>query len=86
MEIQKYFGHLVTLTLLVLAGVHKDTGLAFAAVCSLVGIFIKESVSLYLQTKVPVVQPGIPEEVRRTIHDINARVATLEYGVKQRGF
>lgn len=86
MKIQDYFGHIVTLTLLALAGIHQNTGLAFAAVCSLVGVFIKESVTLYLQTKVPVVQPGLPEEVRRTIHDINARVATLEYGVKQRGF
>jgi hypothetical protein len=86
MTLSKYFPHLCTASLLTLAGVFHNASFAMASVVSLGLLLSREAFDLYRESRKEAVKPGIPEEVRRTMQDINARVATLEYGVKQRGF
>lgn len=84
MNYEKIFSYVLTASLLGLAGYYQSAAFAYAAVASLAVGKVFDIYSRLLAVKEQ--KPGIPEEVRRAIQDINARVATLEYGVKQRGF
>lgn len=84
MNYEKLFSHVVTASLLGLAGYYQSAAFAYAAVASLAVGKVFEIYSRLLAVKEQ--KPGVNEEVRRALQDMNARVATLEYGVKQRGF
>ena len=84
MNYEKIFSYTVTAVLLGMAGYFQNEALAYAAVASSA---VSATYSIYLRLIATKAQkPGIPEDVKRLMHDIGARVATLEYGVKTRGF
>lgn len=84
MDVEKYVSHFVTLSLLVLASWYNNALFAYASVISL-GILVAKQV-LDARTSHLAVKAILPEDAKRTIQDLNARIATLEYGVKTRGF
>lgn len=84
MNYEKIFSHVITASLLGLAGYYQSAAFAYAAVASLAVGMTFQVYSRLLAVKEQ--KPGINEEVKRAIQDMNARVATLEYGVKTRGF
>ena len=87
MNYEKVFSHSVTAILLELAGYYQSAAFAYTTVASLAVQLVSEAYSRLLASKeVKDVKPALPEEARRAIQDMNARIATLEYGVKQRGF
>lgn len=83
MNYDKMFSYSVTAILLGLAGYHQSPAFAYATVVALAVNAVHEIYTRLLALRE---QKPVSEEVRRAIQDINARVATLEYGVKQRGF
>lgn len=84
MNYEKLFIHTVTAVLLGMAGFYQDASLAYAAVLSSA---ISVVLSIYSRlTALREHKPGLTEEAKRSIQDLGARVATLEYGVKTRGF
>jgi hypothetical protein len=84
MNIEKLFPHFITLTLLVLSAVYRSPLFAYAAVvamgCTLAYEIIKVRVAALA------VKTDVPEELKRHMHDMNTRITTIEYGIKQRGF
>lgn len=84
MNYEKLFSTVVTATLLGLAGYYQNTAFAYASVASLA---VSAVYSIYTRlVSIREHKPGLDDKTRQVIQDINARVATLEYGVKQRGF
>lgn len=84
MNYDKLFSYSVTAILLGLAGYLQSAAFAYASVASLAVNAVHEIYSRLLATKEQ--KPALSEELKRTMHDMNARIATLEYGVKTRGF
>lgn len=84
MNYEKLFSRVVTVSLLGLAAYYQSSMFAYAAVLSLAVGAVQDVYSRLISVKEQ--KPGVPEEVKRALHDMNARVATLEYGVKTRGF
>lgn len=84
MNIEKIVSHFVVFSLLGLAGYYHSPAIAFAAVMAL-GVGLARDI--YEKTlALREVKQDIPAEVKRTIQDMNARIATLEHGVRTRGF
>ncbi len=92
MNLERYLPHFVTLSLLILSGVYHSPAMAFASVVSVLGLLAHGLIASRIEAlaaKAPPADEGVKraqEEAKRLIQDINARVATLEYGVKVRGF
>jgi len=84
MNYEKIFSHVITASLLGLSGYYQSAAFACAAVASLAVGKVFEVYSRLLAVKEQ--KPGINDEVKRALHDMNARLATVEYGIKQRGF
>lgn len=84
MNYEKLFSRVVTVSLLGLAGYYQSAMFAYAAVLSLAVGAVQDVYARLVAIREQ--KPGISEEVKRALHDMNARVATLEYGVKTRGF
>lgn len=84
MNYETIYSHSVTAILLGLAGYYQSAAFAYAAVASLAVMAAHEIYSRLLALRE--VKPTVSDEVKRTIQDMNARIATLEYGVKTRGF
>jgi len=84
MNIEKYIPHFVSLTLLVLGAVEKSAAMAYGAVVTLGLILAREAWDKAHTAKAPVA--GTSDESKRKIQDLEARVTTIEYGIKQRGF
>jgi len=85
MKIERYLPHVVTVALLAMAAVFKSPAFAAASVVGVLGIVAEA----YLRDRLAVLTPkaaSVDEATKRAIQDLNARVATLEYGVKTRGF
>lgn len=85
MNISKYFPHAVTVILLALAGVYKSPAFAYAAVLALVSVLAANVVTLY-QDMLKLRSTPVDEATKRKITDLEARVSTIEFGIKQRGF
>jgi len=84
MNYQALFTTTVTTILLGLAGYYQDTAFAYASVLSLA---IGAVQSIYTRlVAIREKKPGLDDKTRQVIHDLGARVATIEYNVKQRGF
>lgn len=78
------FPYKVVITLLITACLQHSVPMAYASVLGLGFIMAKELVE-----KIKLSRPekiAIPQETTRLIQDLNARVVTLEHGVKIRGF
>lgn len=84
MNYEKVFSRTITVSLLGLAAYYQSAYFAFATVLSFAVGAVQEIYSRLVAVREQ--KPGVPEEVKRAIQDMNARVATLEYGVKTRGF
>lgn len=81
---EKMFPETVTTALLILTVTTLNPWLAATTVASL-GLVLAKSIASekIAATKTPA---GVPEEVRRLIHDLGVRVTTIEYGIRTRGF
>jgi hypothetical protein len=84
MNVEKYFPHFVTLTLLVLGAFYRSAALGYASVVAL-GLVMVKDVLERIATEKLAKMDGV-EDVKKLVQQVNARVATLEYGVKTRGF
>lgn len=85
MNVSKFFPHAVTVILLALAGVYKSPAFAYASVLALVSVLAANVVALY-QDMLKLRSTPIDEVTKRKITDLEARVSTIEFGIKQRGF
>lgn len=85
MKIERFLPHFVTVALLVMAAIFRSPAHAFASVVSILGIMAHSVVVERMAALAAKVVPT-DETAKRAIQDLNARVATLEYGVKTRGF
>lgn len=85
MNISKFFPHAVTVILLGLAGVYKSPAFAYASVLALVSVLAMNVISLY-QDMLKLRSTPIDELTKRKITDLEARVSTIEFGIKQRGY
>ena len=85
MQIVKYFPHAVVLVLLALAGVFQSSSFAYASVFALLTLLGGEALELYRTVHEKKNSP-IDEILKRKLQDVEARIATVEYGIKQRGF
>lgn len=84
MNYEKLFSHTVTAVLLGMAGYFQNSALAYAAVLSSA---VSVAYSIYSRMiAIREQKPGLNDEAKRAVQDLGARVATLEYGVKERGF
>ncbi len=84
MQIEKYFPHLVSMVLLSLGALQHSAAMAYGSVAVLGFVLAKESWDTAHAHKG--VQYGLPEEAKKRIQDLEARVTTIEYGIKTRGF
>lgn len=84
MNIERFLPHTVSITLLVLGAVQHSAAMAYGAVVTLGLILAREAWDKAHQAK-PAAS-GLPDEAKRKIQDLEARVTTIEYGIKQRGF
>lgn len=80
-----HFPFTVVALLVGFAGVYRSVGMAATAVALLGIIAARDS---FHELKVAAAQPKaeLPEETKRLMHDIQARITTIEYGIKARGF
>lgn len=85
MKIERFLPHLVTIALLAMSAIFRNPAYAFASVVSVLGIMVHSVVMERMAAMAAKVVPA-DETMKRTIQDLNARIATLEYGVKTRGF
>lgn len=85
MNLNKYFPQMVTLSLLVLAGAYRSPSFAYASVLSLM-VLVSEKVLDYFKERHAKLNQPLDEMVQRKMRDMEARVTTIEYGIKQRGF
>jgi hypothetical protein len=83
MNLEKYFSHAVTIVLLGLSIWQRSAALSYAVVASLIVLAAKEYIAM---KSVVAAKPGIPEETKRQIQDLNARIVTIEHGISVRGF
>lgn len=83
-KLEAYFAHFVTLVLLVSAVIFRSSSLGYAAVLSLLLVLAKGI--LEVRWSALTIKTEVPEEMKKQIQDMNARIATLEFGVKTRGF
>ncbi len=84
MSYLRYYPFLITTALLVLAGVFHSVGFAYATVCLLTVIALRDSFSQYYEQRH--IKTGVPDEVKKAIGDLNARITTIEAGIARRGF
>lgn len=83
MNIEAYVSHFVTLSLLVLSAVYKSPFFAYASVLGLGLIAYKQ----IMQEKIAALKPpAVSDEMKRTVQDMNARLVTIEHGIRIRGF
>ena len=84
MNYEKLFSHTITVVLLGMAAYFQSSALAYAAVLSSA---VNAVYSIYSRlVAVKEQKPGLNEEARRVMQDLGARIATIEYGIKARGF
>ncbi len=84
MNYEKLFSHTVTAVLLGMAAYFQSSALAYAAVLSSA---VSAVYSIYSRlVAVREQKPSLNEEAKRVVHDLGARIATIEYGIKARGF
>jgi hypothetical protein len=83
MNLDKYFSHTVTVVLLGLSIWQRSAALSYAVVAALIVLAAKDYIAL---KSVVAAKPGLPDEIKRQIQDLNARIVTIEHGISVRGF
>lgn len=81
MNVERFFPHVVTLVLLGLSVYSKSAALSYASVLSLAVVMVKNVYDRMLEAKEARVA-AVPEESKKQMHDLQARITTLEYWVK----
>lgn len=84
MNIERYFPHLISVALLALGGLQQSAAALIGSVVVMGFILSKEYLDKAKEVKAAHVV--LPEDAKRRLQDIEARITTLEYGVKSRGF
>lgn len=84
MLIERYFPHAVSVSLLTLGALQHSAAMAYGSVAVLGFILAKESWDKAHAEKH--VSVALPEDAKRRLQDLEARVTTIEYGIKTRGF
>ena len=84
MNIERFLPHTISITLLGLGAGQKSPAMAYGAVVVIGLILVREAWDKAHVAKVAA--PGTTDESKRKIQDLEARVTTIEYGIKQRGF
>lgn len=79
-----YLGHTIAIGLFVDALVRGSTPVAACAVGALAVSFAYDFIERHYSARN--VEFTLPEEFKRKVQDIEARVTTIEYGIKARGF
>lgn len=78
------YGYLLTTKLIVLAAWFRSPAFAYAAVLALVVTLGKEVFSSVMDAKV--FKNTLPEEAKKRLQDMEARVTSIEVGIQRRGF
>jgi putative IMPACT (imprinted ancient) family translation regulator len=79
--------YLSSLALLILGGVYRSSAMAYASVAVLGLVVAKDMYDKHQQAKLAITQKQpIIDELKRAVQDLNARVTTIEYNTKVRGF
>lgn len=84
MNIERFLPHTVSVTLLILGAIQHSAAMAYGAVVTLGLVSAREAWDKAHVAKAPA--SGTTDEAKRKIQDLEARVTTIEYGIKQRGF
>lgn len=79
-----YLGHVLALGLTADSLLKGSVGMAVCAVASFAVALAYDFVERHYSTRN--VEFQIPEEFKRKVQDVEARVTTIEYGIKARGF
>lgn len=79
-----YLGHVIAFGLFIDSLVHGSMPLAACAVSALAVSLAYDFVERHYSAKS--VTFNIPEDFKRKVQDLEARVTTIEYGIKARGF
>jgi hypothetical protein len=83
-QIVRYFPYVVTASLVVAAIASASPAFAYAAVLSLASVLVRESFLAVQETRSA--KSVLPDETKRLINDLAARVTTIEVGIQRRGF
>lgn len=78
------YGYLLTTKLIVLAAIFRSPSFAYAAVFALVVTLGKEAFNSFMDSKV--FKNTLPEEAKKRLQDMEARVTSIELGIQRRGF
>lgn len=79
-----YLGHIIAIGLFIESLVKGSTSIASCAVGALAVSLAYDFIERHYSSRN--VEFQIPEEHRRKMTDLEARVTTIEYGIKARGF
>jgi len=79
-----YLSYLISFSLLGASVYFQSSALAFATVAALAVAVAQEYIEKKSSTKD--IEFKLPDEFKRKQQDLEARVTTIEYGIKQRGF
>lgn len=79
-----YLGHALSLGLFIDAVVRGSTSAACCAVAALAVSLAYDFIERHYSSRN--VEFQIPEDFKRKVTDIEARITTIEYGIRQRGF
>jgi hypothetical protein len=84
-NVKDYFGAFVSFSLLVASILLKSPAFAWASVGSLLVALVAEVVheKLFAMKNISI---QIPEDVRKKMQETEARLTSIEYGIKQRGY
>lgn len=78
------YGYLLATKLVILAAFFHSSAFAYAAVTCLLVTLAKEAFNSHLETKTA--KSSLPEETKKRIQDIEARLTSIEMGIQRRGF
>lgn len=85
MKVSQYFPHAVVLVLLAMSGVFRSPAFAYASVLALAAMFANDALEYFKDIHAKRNAP-VEDALRKKLIDVEARITTIEYGIKQRGF
>jgi len=85
MKVLDFFPHFIVVVLLALAGVFRSPAFAYASVLAMVALLGNNALESFRAIHEKKNQP-VEEALKKKLVDIEARITTIEYGIKQRGF
>lgn len=82
--VERNFGYLFCTKLIVLAAIFHSAPFAYAAVLALLVTLVKEVFAGILDARI--VKNTMPEEGKKQLNELAARVTNIELGIQRRGF